>query len=92
MDIDTIRYFIEIVNLGSINKAAQKLYMNHQNLGKKISNMEEELGIKLLQRTKLGVTLTEEGKYIYEKMLQISEIAREIDNYTNSIKMGKIFH
>ena len=39
MDTQTIRYFIKVVNSGSINKAAQVLYLNHQNLGKKITQL-----------------------------------------------------
>ena len=81
MDTQTIRYFIKVVNSGSINKAAQVLYMNHQNLGKKITQLEDELGIKLLERSKTGISLTEEGKIIYEKFKQIDEIVSDIESH-----------
>ena len=81
MDTQTIRYFIKAVNSGSINKAAQVLYMNHQNLGKKITQLEDELGIKLLERSKTGISLTEEGKIIYEKFKQIDEIVSDIESH-----------
>ena len=86
MDIRTIRCFIKTVNLNSINKAAQELYMNHQNLGKKLSNLEQELGLELLVRTKTGVSLTAEGEILYEKFQKLDAVAREIEEYAELVK------
>lgn len=86
MDIRTIRCFIKTVNLNSINKAAQELYMNHQNLGKKLSNLEQELGLELLVRTKTGISLTAEGEILYEKFQRLDEIAREIEEYAELVQ------
>lgn len=89
MDIRTIRCFIKVVNLHSINKAAQELYMNHQNLGKKLSNLEDELGLELLVRTKTGISLTTEGEVLYEKFKKLDAIAREIEEYAELEKQRK---
>ncbi len=86
MDTNTIKYLIKTVQSGSINKAAQTLYMNHQHLGKKLSQLEDELEIEILKRTKTGIELTEDGKLIYEKLLEIDKISQEIDGYVNFVQ------
>lgn len=89
MDIRTIRCFIKVVNLNSINKAAQELYMNHQNLGKKLTNLEQELGIELLIRSKTGISLTAEGETVYNNFLEMDKLAREIENFAEMVKQSK---
>lgn len=84
LDIRTIRYFIKTVQLGSINKAAQEFYMNHQNLGKKLANLEKELGIILLQRSKTGISLTKNGEVLYEKFLKLDSLAEDIERYAQT--------
>lgn len=65
MRYDSLRYFVEIAEKGSINKAAESLYVSQPNLSTAIRKLEEELDVKLLDRTSKGVQLTEIGKSIY---------------------------
>jgi len=71
-----LQYFLEIVKSGSINKAAQKLFLNHSSLVYALNELEKEIGQKLLIRNKAGITLTEAGKQVFEdaqKMLSMME-------------------
>ena len=50
--------FIEVVDCGSINKAAEKLYISQPNLSCSIHALEEDMGKALIIRNNRGVTLT----------------------------------
>ena len=54
--------FIKVAQLGSINKAAQALFISQPHLGKMIHDLEKEFGYLLLNRSNQGVTLTPEGE------------------------------
>ena len=56
-----LEYFIKVARLGSINKAAQALYISQPYLGKIMHDLEENLGARLFNRSRSGVTLTPEG-------------------------------
>lgn len=54
--------FIKVAQLGSINKAAQALFISQPHLGKMIHDLENEFGYLLFNRSNQGVTLTPEGE------------------------------
>lgn len=61
MTLQQMNYIITISEIGSINRAAEKLYVSQPSLTSAIKEMEKELGIVLFNRTARGVTLTAEG-------------------------------
>lgn len=61
MKIENLKIFIEVARIGNINKAADVLYLTHQNLSFIIRNMEKELGMTLFIRSRKGIQLTEDG-------------------------------
>ncbi len=66
MQLQQLTYFVEIAERGSINKAAEALFVTQPNLSKAISNLEAELNVEIFLRTNKGVALTEEGKKLYQ--------------------------
>ena len=66
MQIQQLTYFVAIAEQGSINKAAEKLFVTQPNLSKAISNLENELKVRIFNRTNKGVVLTDEGKKLYQ--------------------------
>lgn len=66
MQLQQLVYFVEITELGSINKAAEKLFVTQPSLSKAIANLEDELGVRIFSRTNRGVALTDEGKKLYQ--------------------------
>ena len=65
MDTRKIEYFIEVAELLNFNKAASQLHISHQALSKQIQLLENELGVKLMERSTARVTLTETGSRVY---------------------------
>lgn len=68
-----LKKFIDAAELGSIRKAAEKNYISSTGLQKEISNLENQLELKLFNRTYKGVELTESGKKIYDESKLIVE-------------------
>ena len=61
MTLQQLNYIIAISESGSINRAAEKLYVSQPSLTSAIKELEKELGIVIFHRTGRGVTLTAEG-------------------------------
>ena len=61
MDLRQLEYFREIADTGSINEAARRLNMSQPPLSYQLRLLEEELGVRLFERSSQGVTLTETG-------------------------------
>lgn len=66
MNTTHLQYFIEIADLASINKAAKKLLLNRSSLNVALKALENELGFPLLTRSAKGVSLTANGKRVYD--------------------------
>ena len=65
MEIRQLRYFVRIVELGSVSRAAADLFVAQPALSHQISNLEEDLKVKLLSRSVRGVLPTEAGEVFY---------------------------
>ncbi len=61
MTLQQLNYVIAISEAGSINRAAERLYVSQPSLTSAIKELEKELGIVLFNRSGRGVTLTAEG-------------------------------
>ena len=76
INIRHLEYFTRVAKLGSINKAAQALFISQPYLGKIIHDLEETLGARLFNRSRSGVTLTPEG---VEFLSRSEKILKEMD-------------
>ncbi len=66
MTIRQLQYFLRIVELRSFSKAAAYLHVAQPALGLQVRKLEEELGVKLLERHSRGVMPTEAGLLLRE--------------------------
>jgi LysR family nitrogen assimilation transcriptional regulator len=66
MELRQLRYFLAIVDNGSLSKAAARLYVAQSALSHQIAKLEGELGTTLLYRSSKGVRITESGLAFYE--------------------------
>jgi LysR family nitrogen assimilation transcriptional regulator len=66
-----LRYFVRIVETGSISKAAEQLRIAQTALGLQVRQIEQELGGKLFGRHSRGVIPTAGGRLLYERACQI---------------------
>ena len=61
MEIRVLRYFLTVVREESITKASEVLHITQPTLSRQIAQMEEELGVRLLNRGSRKITLIKEG-------------------------------
>ena len=73
MTLQQLRYLIAISERGSINAAAQSLYVSQSNLSTAIRELERELGVVVFTRSNRGVTLTNEGTELLGYARQVIE-------------------
>ncbi|MES0810940.1 LysR family transcriptional regulator [Roseibium sp. SCPC15] len=93
MDIRQLRYFLEIVEQGSLTRASEHLNVAQPALSLHLKNMEERLGARLLNRSRAGVTPTEAGKLLVLRARAIlNDLARTEDDIRNleSDPMGTV--
>lgn len=75
MTLQQLKYIIEIVNCGSINEAAKRLYITQPSLSSAVKELETEMGIELFLRTPKGITLTSDGAEFLGYARQVVEQA-----------------
>ncbi|QQE73595.1 LysR family transcriptional regulator [Brevibacillus composti] len=71
MDIRQLRYFIAIAEEGQITGAARRLRMAQPPLSQQLKQMEEELGVELVERVGKKIALTQAGQTLYKQALNI---------------------
>ena len=67
MELRHLRYFITVAEELNFSKAALRLYTAQPSLSQQIKDLEEDVGVRLLNRTKRKVELTEEGAVFLEQ-------------------------
>jgi len=65
VDTKKLRYFAQIADLGNMRRAAEALRVAQPALTTQISNLETELGVRLFERSHLGMRLTPAGDVLY---------------------------
>lgn len=77
MQLHQLKYFVAVVNTGSITKAAQYCFISQPSISQQIAKLEENIGKKLFARVKGKLVLTEPGHILYE---QASKILKSVDD------------
>lgn len=77
MEIRVLRYFLTVVREESISAAADYLHITQPTLSRQIKELEDELGVKLLNRGKKNrkITLTDEGMLLRKRAEEIVTLA-----------------
>lgn len=77
LDIDSLRSFLVVAELGNITHAAQRLHVTQPTLSRRIAGLEHELGVKLVNREHRSVSLTPAGEALRG---EAGEIVRRADS------------
>lgn len=69
--------FIAVADCGSLNKAAERLYISPTAVMKQMNALEKHLALKLIERTASGIHLTDAGKIIYRDAKHIINFSKK---------------
>lgn len=84
MELDNLALFIETINQGSITKAAEKLNKPKSTISRQLSVLEQQIGVKLMERTTRRLALTEAGQALYSRSAPYIEELKEIGEEVNA--------
>jgi len=85
MNILHMKYAVEVAKAGSLNKAADALFIAQPNISRSIKELEAHLGITIFDRSAKGMVLTPEGE---EFISYAQNILKQIDDVENLYRQG----
>lgn len=96
MEIRVLKYFLAVAQEENITKAAEVLHMSQPPLSRQLHDLEEELGVKLFERTNRKIILTNEGVLLRQRSEEIlklvektkSDVSQESENISGEIYIG----
>lgn len=90
MNINQLEYFVAIAEHDNFLDAADSLHLSQSSLSKSVQRLEEELGVKLLDRSRRKAVLTQEGKVFYKGSLKTLAAHKKTIENLNIQKREKI--
>jgi LysR family nitrogen assimilation transcriptional regulator len=79
LNLRRLRYFARIVEAGNITRAAEQLYVAQPALGLQIRQLEQALGVSLLERHSRGVSPTRAGRMLYERACEVLRLVDDTE-------------
>jgi DNA-binding transcriptional LysR family regulator len=82
--LDSLESFVAVVEVGQFSGAAERLGIGKSVVSRRVSELEEHLGARLLQRTTRKLSLTDAGREFYPRALQLLEDLAEAEQSVSS--------
>ncbi len=87
MDLNLLKTFAKVSELGSFTKAAEALRQPKSRVSRAISRLEKELEVGLIRRTTRQIALTNEGREFFQNIQElISKLEEEVEHISDSKK------
>lgn len=88
MDIKQLKYFYVIAEEGQITSAAKRLHLSQPPLSYQLKNLEDELGVKLVERGSRNIKLTDAGLILYKRAKQILSLTKSTVDELKDFNQG----
>ncbi|KJY83486.1 LysR family transcriptional regulator [Vibrio galatheae] len=79
MDLNAINVFAQVVECGSFTHAAEALNMTKSTVSRKLAELEQHLGVRLVTRSTRSLLLTPEGERFYQSSQQMLELINQAE-------------
>ncbi|MDH2434091.1 LysR family transcriptional regulator [Pokkaliibacter sp. MBI-7] len=89
MELRHLRYFHAVAETLNFTRAAERLHIAQPPLSRQIQQLEEELGVSLIERDSRPLKLTKAGRYFYQHTTQLLSQLGEISESTRRIGLGQ---
>lgn len=89
MDLRQMRYFVAVATTRNFTRAAELMHIAQPPLSRAIQQLEDELGVKLIQRNSRPVRLTEAGRMFCEQSMQVLQ---RVDQMKNAAQQLGLHH
>ncbi|EAQ63325.1 putative transcriptional regulator; putative transcriptional regulator (LysR family protein) [Marinomonas sp. MED121] len=86
---DDIKFFLALFETNTVSKAAERLNVNYATVSRRIMRLEDSLKLKLFDRTQDGFVSTIEGRFLYDKALEMRE---KIEALGEDLSPGTVFN
>lgn len=90
MDTKKLKALLTALNKGSLTAAADELGYTQSGLTHMMNSLEEELGVKLLVRSKSGVLLSTAGQELLPLMRSVAESVDELEQMAEKVRMKSV--
>lgn len=88
MDIKVLRNFLKIAEYENITRAAAELHIAQPHLTRQLHVLEQELGVTLFVREKKRLHITDEGRFLRQQALHITDLADKTATQLLDMKSG----
>src|SRR5687767_14339237 len=88
-EIVELRSFCAAADLGSLGRAAVRMHVSQPALSKRLQSLEAVAGVRLLDRSSRGVTLTTPGRRLYEQARRLLEQADAIEAVIENLQRDR---
>ena len=85
MDIQHLKYFVEVAKQRNFTKASQILLVSQPSISKMVKSLEDELKVTLLDRSERQIKLTDAGMVVYEQALKILQSIEDVYASVNEL-------
>lgn len=86
MELYQLRTFLAVAEEGNLTRASEKLFASQPAVSAQVKMLEDELGVKLFDRSSRGMALTREGRLLQDKAKRIVEAARDFKHSAESLR------
>lgn len=93
MDVRQLRYFLAVVNHGTVHRAAEVLYVAQPSISHSLRRLEQELGTELFLRRGRGLVLSSAGQALVDparELVHLLEVARATVESVDGLRGGRL--
>ena len=79
MDLKSVELFVRVIEHNGFTAASEKLEISKQTISRRISDLEKELGVRLLERNTRYLRMTDKGRRFFNYAIQMLELTNEVN-------------
>lgn len=86
MELEQLRVFLTLAETKNISRAAERLFVSHSTVSRSLAALEDELGVRLLERGNRVFGLTEAGECLRERAAEALRLVDSIEEEMRSFR------